>query len=297
MTKDQEKAWQGAEKTSQAERKKLFEETRTELLALLKEARDDIVLVLAGAPSDYQQWRLTELQKEIDRALAELGQSSGNVLAEAAGKAWAGGVDAIDAPMRAVGIDVALPHLDTGQLMAMRTFMVDRIDDIAAAAASKIRAELGMVMIGNRSVHETIGQVTQILGETSRARATTIVRTELGRAWAVASHERAKQAEEEGVPMDKVWRRSGKIHSRLNHDLADGQRVAMHEHFTVGTIKMRFPHDPKAPAKETINCGCIALYRPRGIAATMPDKRPFTQEEINANPYKADLEKVRTMNK
>lgn len=297
MTKEQDKAWKDAEKASQAERKALLERTRSDLVALLKKARDDIALVLADAPTDYQQWHLTELQKEIDRVLSDLGESSGRVLSAAATEAWAGGIAAIDKPMAAAGIRVGLPHLDTGQLMAMRTFMVDRIADISKVAASKVRQELGLTMIGSQSVHDTIGRVTEILGEPSRARATTIVRTELGRTWAVAGHERAQQAADAGIEMDKVWRRSGKIHSRLTHDLADGQRVSVNEPFIVGTHKMRYPHDPKAPASETINCGCVALYRPRGIAGTLPDKRPFTQEEINANPYKADLEKLRTMKK
>lgn len=294
MTKDQEKAWKKSEKESQAERKKLFEETRAELVKLLKEARDEIILVLAGAPTEYQQWHLTELQKEIDRVLSELGRASGQVMSGAAGQAWEGGILALDSPAQAAGIDLALPHLDTAQLMAMRTFMVDRIADIAVAAAAKIRSELGMVMIGNRSVHESIGRVTEILGEPSRSRATTIVRTELGRAWAVASHERALQAVEGGTPMDKIWRRSGKIHSRFSHDLMDGKRRPVDEPFVfAGDVKLMHPHDPKGPAKETINCGCIALYRPRGIASTLPDERYFTQEELNANPLKYHLDEIR----
>lgn len=298
MTKDQEKAWKKSEKENQAERKKLFEETRAELVKLLKEARDEIVLVLAGAPTEYQQWHLTELQKEIDRVLSELGRDAGQVMSGAAGQAWEGGIRAIDSPAQATGIDLALPHLDTAQLMAMRTFMVDRIDDIAAAAAAKIRSELGMVMIGNRSIHDTIGRVTEILGEPSRARATTIVRTELGRAWAVASHERAQQAAEEGTPMDKIWRRSGKIHSRFSHDLMDGKRLPLNEPFVfsdakLGEVKLMHPHDPKGPAAHTINCGCIALYRRHGIGGTLPDERHFTQEELNANPLKYHLDEIR----
>lgn len=293
MTKEQEKAYIAAEKATLAERKKLLESTRDDLVELLKKAGDDIALVLSGSPTDYQQWHLDQLQKEIDRVLDELGNACGQVLSEAAGKAWSGGESQIDKPTAGAGLQIGLPHLETQQLMAMRAFMVDRIKDISVEAASRIRGELGLVMIGAQGVHDTIGRVTEILGEPSRARATTIVRTQLGGVWSYASHERALQAARAGVPMDKIWRRSGKIHSRLTHDLADGQRVPVDKPFMVGTIKIRFPHDPKAPAKEVINCGCTALYRPRAIEATLPDKRPFTQDEINANPYKSDLEKLR----
>lgn len=296
MNKDQKNAWKRTEKEWQAERRRLLENTRAELVTLLNKARGDIVLVLADAPTDYQQWHLAELQKEIDRVLTDLGQASGRVISDAAGRAWEGGVNAIDGPMKVASIRVALPHLNTAQLMAMRTFMVDRIADISTVAASKIRQALGLTMIGSQNVHETIGRVTDILGETSRARATAIVRTELSRAWAYASHERALQAADEGISMDKIWRRSGKVHSRLAHDLADGRRVAVDEAFVINGHSMRFPHDPKAPASETINCGCICLYRPRAMKGTLPDKRPYTADELAQNPNKQQLVSGKTIN-
>ena len=165
MNDEQENAWAKAEKSSHAARKRLMETTRDELVALLEKARDDIIVILADSPSDYQQWRLTELQKEIGRVLGELGESSGRVVAEAAGRAWAGGIAAIDSPLAAAGFKVAMPHLDTGQLMAMRTFMVERITDISVVAASKIRQELGLAAIGSQGLHDTMTRVTKILGD------------------------------------------------------------------------------------------------------------------------------------
>lgn len=293
MNPDEQRAHARAEKAAQAARKRLMERTRSELVALLKDARAQTVLVLAGAPSDYQQWRATALQAEIDRVLAELGRASGDVLSAAATAAWNGGAASIDDPLAAAGFPAAIVQLDTTQLMAMRTFMVDRIDDIAEKAASIVRRELGLAMIGSQSLQQTIGNVSAALGQPSISRATTIVRTELGRAWAVAANERARQYAESGTEMVKVWRRSGKVHSRLAHDLADGQRVPLDQPFKVAGIAMMHPHDPKAPASQTINCGCIALYRPAGTSSRLPDQRPFTREELNANPYKVDLEKLR----
>lgn len=289
MDKAQERAWKKAEKEANAARLKLLEETRDEVVALLKKARDDITLTLAGAPTDYQQWHLTELQKEIDRVLSELGQAAGNALSTAAGKAWEGGAAAIDGEFSAAGIRAMLPHLDASQLMGIRAFMVDRIKDISVVAGSKIRGELGLAMIGNQTIHETINKVASHLGESSISRATTIVRDNLASAWAMASNERAQQAADAGVEMDKIWRRSGKIHSRLAHDLADGRRVPINEAFVINGHQLRYPHDPKAPASEIINCGCICLYRPRDIAGTLPDKRPFTAQELALNPNKAQL--------
>lgn len=274
MTPDEKRAYAKAQRIAVAERKKLMEATRKDLVALLKEAREKTVLVLAGAPSEYQQWQATALQSEIDRVLVDLGRKSGDIAAAAAGKAWAGGLNVVDAPLAAIGIVPGYTHLDTNQLLAMRSFMVDRIADISTVAASTIKRSLGLAMMGSNTIPETIAAVTTALGDISSNRATTIVRTELGRVWSVAADERAKQANEAGIKMDKIWRRSGKLYPRLAHNLADGRRIPIDEAFTINGHKMRFPHDPKAPASETINCGCICLYRPRDTPGTLPDRQP-----------------------
>lgn len=293
MTSDEEAAYRRAEIAAHAARKRLLESTRADLIGLLRDARKETVLILAGAPTEYEQWRATALQADIDRVLAELASQSGKTLAAAATSAWEGGIASIVEPLAAAGLGSSYVQLDTRQLLAMRAFMVDRIADISTVAASTIKRELGLAMIGGQPLQATIAHVQKALDDASNARATTIVRTELGRVWAVAANDRALESSGAGIEMDKVWRRSGKIHSRFTHDLADGQRVPVDKPFTVGTIKMMHPHDPAAPASETINCGCIALYRPRDSKSRLPDKRPFTRDEINANPFKADLEKRR----
>lgn len=295
MNKDQERSWKKAEKESSAERQRLLEETRNQVVALLKKSRDDISLLLAGQSTEYQQWRLPELNREIDRMLATFGDGAGQTLSTAAGSAWAGGVAAIDKPLVAVGLSNVAPHLDDQQLMGMRAFMVERIKDVGTSAASKIKQELGLAMIGSQSVHDTITKVAGLV-DGGKDRATTIVRTELSRAWAVASHERALQTDGDGTPMDKIWRRSGKLYPRQAHLLADGRRVPIDQPFTINGHQIRFPHDPKAPASETINCGCICLYRPREIKETLPDHRPFTEQEIAMNPDMAQLASGKSIN-
>ena len=294
MNKDEEKKWKGAERESAAERQQLLSETRDLVINSLKKARDDISLMLVNQPTDYQQWRLPELNREIERVLTTFGDSAGQTLSTAAGKAWAGGAAQIDRPFSTLGYSIGAA-LDDQQLMAMRTFMVDRIKDVGAQAASKVKQELGLAMIGSQSIHETINKVAGLV-DGGKDRATTIVRTELSRAWATASFERAQQAENNGVPMDKIWRRSGKRFPRHAHLIADGRRVPLNQPFIINGHELRYPHDPKAPASETINCGCVCIYRPRDVAGTLPDKRPFTKEELAANPDMAQLAQGSSVN-
>lgn len=289
MTPEEERLYASAEKAASAERTGLLKTTQAELFALFKIARDQAIAAIAGGPTEYEQWRLGVLLAEIDRVSADLTAAGTRVIANAADLAWQGGVAALDEPLAAIAIRVPLPRLDIGQLQAMRAFMVDRIANISVTAAATIRGQIGLAMMGAQPIPEVIQTVAKALGETAESRATTIVVTELGRAWSVAADERAAQFSNAGVPMDKIWRRSGKVHSRPAHDLADGQRKPIDQPFLVAGQPIRFPRDPQAPVGQTINCGCIALYRPRNTPGTLPDKRPFTRAELSANPFKAEL--------
>jgi hypothetical protein len=290
MNKDQERRWKDQERASQAERKKLLDDTHDDIVALLRRAKREIALTLASAPYDYQQWRLNALNLEVERLLGIFGDQAGDVLSKAAGEAWAGGIAAIDKPFTAAGIEMVLPVIDSTQLQAMRTFMIDRIKDVGVAAAQKIKSEIGLAMIGVQDISQTIDKVADIMGESSRSRVTTIVGDNLSRAWATASFDRAMQSVAAGVEMEKIWRRSGKIHSRLAHDLTDGVRKPIREPFMINGHKIMHPKDPKAPIEESINCGCVCLYRPVGMSSTLADKPPFSAQELALNPNKAQIE-------
>lgn len=291
-----DKEFKRVEKAISKERTQLLATTRDDLVALLDQALKDITVTLAtGQLSEYQSWRMTALQAEIDRVMAGVAKYGADLISTAADKAWMGGISSVDQPRVVAGISAVLPRLDTEQLMAMRTFMMDRIKDLSTTAASKIKQEIGLVMIGAQSIADASDHVANHLGDSSKSRATTIVRDNLSRAWAVAADGRAAQSSDAGVEMDKIWRRSGKIHSRLAHDLADGRRIPADQSFTINGHQLRFPHDPAAPIEETINCGCLALYRPRNTPGTIPDARPFTSDELALNPFKAQIQSGKTL--
>jgi hypothetical protein len=240
--------------------------TRDELFRLLKEAQAAIVEQLADQPTDYQRWSLPQLSAQIRQVMDQLARDAGGEIASASAKAWETGQQSLDEPLAQAGVRIAtqLPQIDTRQLAAIRAFTVDRIKDIAADGANKIIAELGLVVIGARSPSEAIGAVKKILGEKSRDRARTIVRTELGRLYETAAHERRLEAAKILPGLKKQWRRSGKLHPRLHHDLADGQLRDVDEPFILTPfgkprVELMYPKDPAAPAGETINCGCTAI--------------------------------------
>lgn len=278
-------------------RTRIIADTRGEILRLLKLAEERIAARIAAQPSQAELWVLHELQAEIRRAMAEFSEQAAARISTAAGQAWEAGQALVDAPLAAAGfrIDALAPLLDTRQLVAMRAFMTDRIKDVGVQAANKINTELGLVVIGASPPANAVGRVAEILGEMSRARSITIVRSELARVYGVASQERLLQAAGGETPivpgLRKQWRRSGKVHSRLYHDLADGQVQDADQPYKLGNgARLMFPHDPAAPPGETINCGCISLPWKADWEAAAPGRKRYTEQEMQANPIKRDLQ-------
>jgi hypothetical protein len=256
----------------------------------LKSAKASVIAELAGTTTEFQAFQLPRIQKSIEAALREVGDDLAEAGARAAGSSWQAGVSMIDEPLAAGGIRVAaiLPEVDTRQLLAIRSFMTDRLRDVPAELVRKINAELAFTLIGTKSSSQTVSAVEAII-EGGRGRATTIVRTEMGRAFSMATQERQSQAAEVLPQLKKQWRRSGKVHSRKSHDLADGQIVPVDQPFIVGGVEIMFPRDPAAPAAETINCGCTSIPIMDSWTVSQPGRQPISDEEQRLDPFKREL--------
>lgn len=281
------------------ERARLLLTGETQVLQALAGARAQVLETLAGLPADWQQWQLSRLLGQIEDVLTGATNNAGALFAMRMQDAWQQGEDLVDKPLAAAGrgVEMRLAALDVGVLKQMRAFGVLRLKDVGSEAARKIGHQLGLVTIGAQTPFAAIKAVQALLGSDSPRRATTIVRTEVSRAFAVASHERLMQAAALVPGMQKQWRRSGKIHSRWSHDLVDGQVVDADKPFKVpnpggGFDLMQHPHDPKAPPEQVICCGCIALPYIRGWQVATPGAKPFTELELQLDGRKAALDQA-----
>lgn len=294
---ERRKAFEKARAAALKARAALLATTRDEVIRMLEEAQAEIKALLADMPTEFEMYRLPQLQKQIAQTLEIFASHSADVLSQGATQAWVGGQALATAPLEAAGLSIAtsLPPLDTRMLMAMSNFMTDRIQDVGRQAISKINSQLGQVLIGAQSPGQAVSSITSILAEESRERAITITRTELGRVHAVAAQQRMEQAAKHVPGLGKQWRRSGKIHSRDNHDAIDGQVQPVAKPFALVAKKdglpllMMHPHDPAAPAGEVINCGCVAIPHMTNWKMLNPGKQPFSKLELQQNPDKREI--------
>ncbi|MDP3887027.1 hypothetical protein [Hydrogenophaga sp.] len=298
MTPEQ-KSFEAAIKERLAERARLLLATDQRTVALLRDALVQINQQLTAQPADWKLWQLTRLRDQLETVLTATGTLAGTAASLALRDAWQLGEDFVDKPLAVAGfnVEMRLQALDARVLAAMRTFSVDRMKDVTEVAAGKIAQQLGLVTIGGKTPFEAIKSVEAILGEESAKRATTIVHTEVSRAFAVAGNERVVQAAPLVPGLGKQWRRSGKIHSRWNHDLMDGQVVEAGKLFKVpnpggGFDMMQCPHDPAAPVGQVIHCGCISIPWMKGWKVSTPGAKPFTERELKLDGRKAALDQA-----
>lgn len=299
MTPAEQRRLRAAQAAALRDQTRLQRDTRAEILAQLREALNQVTLAIAAQPDEAVRWRLVDLQREIRRAMDEFATDARGIAGNASVASWAQGQALTDLTLAGGGWSIeGLQALDTRQLDAMRVFLTDKIRAISLEAADKINTQLGLSVMGVQSPFDTIKAVQKILGEDTRDRATVIVRTELGRAFSAAAQARLEEAAKTVPGLRKQWRRSGKVHSRFNHDLADGQVVDHDKPFVItarggGRVELMYPRDPKAPPGETVNCGCSmlpVLPESSGFVPSVPGKKPFTKEELARNRNKAGLD-------
>ena len=269
MASDEERdAALGAERSRQARRlPRLQRETGAEIARLLRRAERALAPAIARASSPEGAAYLNAAREEVRSALARWSAGAGEAAATGQDLAWQRGIESVDAPLDA-GLKLGapdfrlasvLPRLDDGQLFAMRTFLVGKMNDVGVGLADRIQTQLGLAAMGAVSTGDATGEIARLFKTGGRRRALTVVRTELGRAYVAAAQHRQEQAVRVVPGLRKEWRRSGALRERPNHAAIDGQVRKVDEPFDLGGVELMYPRDPAGPPGETVNCGCQSL--------------------------------------
>src|SRR4030042_3629579 len=117
-----------AQKLENAEVKKV--------ITLLADARKEVAATVAS--TEWQGYRVPEFHNAIERAMQEFGDKYGVELREAQRSFWESGVEMVDAPLRTVGVDAAIPAIDMTLLGILQGYGADLVQGIARDAALRI---------------------------------------------------------------------------------------------------------------------------------------------------------------
>ena len=262
-------------------------ETQAEVRRILRLAERRIRREMRLGTADIDRARLPILLEGIREALEEADAEAAAAAAEGAETAWSAGVDTVAKPIEAGArleepewrIEALFHAPDRRQIEAIKTFLTTKMRDISTATADRLNTRLGLVVAGAIDPNTATNHMQRILGG-NRARALTVVRTEVGRAFAAASQAELSAAAERIPGLGKRWSHSGKSKDpRRYHIAANGQIRAANANYDIpdpktgATVAMLHPVDPSAPPRQTINCGCASVpYSPQWAQPPSPTR-------------------------
>lgn len=144
------------------------------------------------------------------------------------------------------------------EIIAMIDQRVTRVVGVNETTRNAIREALKRALaegMPEAQVAEEIMAVVREQMKIGQRRARTIARTEVNGAYSVARVEAMAQSR----PPRKMWISSRDSKVRDSHQQLDGRIVPFDQDFRAG---LAHPHDPRAPAEETVNCRCklVAVF-------------------------------------
>lgn len=208
-----------------------------------------------GLIREFSRGQLAAVQQAITRALNEGG----------------GAQETARAFRDAIGLTVRQEAAVASYRLALQNGQRDALD--RALRDRRFDDRVGQAIEGTRPL--TQRQIDQMVARyrarSIAARAETIARTEAGRATAEAREEAVDQmVETAGISradLDDIWNSTRDERTRDWHDSMRGQVRGRDGYFVDGKgQRLRYPHDPQAPANTTISCRCVLTYRYRKAA-------------------------------
>lgn len=273
------------------DRAALINTTDADLAKLVEDALGRVLATLAAQPSDYTLWVLPRLVDALARIGDELTRQAAEKTSTAMGRAWTLGVRAVDAPIQAAAPATAPPvaalgEPSTQQLRALQVMTTAQIGGASSQAVASINRELGQVVLGTQTPFQAQQKVAAVLTDRTSSQLRGIVGLSLGQAFNSSSFARLQAQAARDPKIKKMWRRSGKRHSRWNHDAIDGTVEEVNTPFTLqpgskkgGPVAIMFPADPAAPIGETINCGCVLIPWKATWGMQYKGAKPYTAQE------------------
>ena len=236
-------------------------------LRSLQAWRKDIVSEIATA-KNFEAFRLPKLLKSVDRLAEDWAEKYGIETKDLLKRGFEVGVDKVDQPIRAAGIEISLPEPSLSILQASQRATVDLITDLGKDAAQNIKRQILLGANGGKTPFEVIEEVGRNLDDPSvfgtiANRAEVITRTEIGRVQSIATQVRQEEAAKVVEGLKKQWWAS--FVGRQNHMAIHRQVREVDEPYDIpaaGRVpkeQLMFPKDPNGSAANTINCGCQSL--------------------------------------
>ena len=233
---------------------------------ILADLQKQVLAEIATVEGDtYQGWHLRNNLANIETAMTRFEAAAYGRIETLIDGSWDAGADLVPQLLKQGGISIAFGHLSGPLLSVAKDFAYYRIKNLSADTFNKIRGELSLGLLGQKTpwqVRQAIEGSLESPGvfKSIAERAKVIAGLEMGRAYSQATQLSLEQAVQSVPGLKKQWWHAGhpKV-PRRNHLALHGQIVDVDQKFLIGSVALRYPRDPQSPPSETIRCGCIVV--------------------------------------
>ena len=233
------------------------------ITGLLDEVRRQILEELQAVTGEsYAAYHLRQNLSSIEKHLQGFESAAIRELGEQIDGAWNAGEDLVLGAGRSGGLFTSFGHVSTAVLETLQEYSAHKIRGLSSDAFAKIRGELTLGILGQKTPHQVTTAIAGSLDspgvfKSIEERARTITQVEMGRAYSQATQNSMATAQQSVPGLKKQWWHAGHPKQpRRSHLALHGQVQPVDKPFVIGSLVMRFPRDPKAPASEVIRCGC-----------------------------------------
>jgi hypothetical protein len=230
-----------------------------EIKAELEKVRKEILSILTTAPKAWQINQAQALLKEIERQIKAWGTFTTHAIGgrfPMAAEIGAGQVFA------ALGIKAG-PFLSRDFIAVAYQTLPLMIGNVESETTMKIGRILRQAVMAQRSPFDAMQEIGTLTGKgvfhSALERGETILRTEYGRICQTANYTTLVDLAQDRPTLRKEWSAVLDKRTRPSHAAADGQIRKADEPFNVGYYPALYPHDPRLPASESVNCRCISV--------------------------------------
>jgi len=276
---------------------RLDDATLRRVIGTLQELRKDIAAALLRNPSDFELWRLTQLQAAVDEQIEQFNGRLLQALRQGFSDAANLGADMVTEPLRTIGLGFGFNRVDPVVANIITDFSAMLVKDISEDIRARVNGALRLAALGQETPFQVMKRITSpavlgiksydgVWGLRSRpdvvkgvaARAEAITRTELTRVFNLAQTQYQKQAADQVPGLLKRWVATGDERTRPAHLMAHyetlSKPVPYDKPFDVGGEKMMYPGDPRASAGNTVNCRCrmVTVIPDVGVIETPMDR-------------------------
>ncbi len=264
-------------------------DTLRQIWKLLQQVEAEIQRDLLSAEG-FRQFQLTELLRGIERYIAAFDDKANAALRAGLAQSFQFGGAYVTDPLDAIGVGVGFFEPTPAMMNVIVEASADLVTGISEPLLRFVNLQVRQVALQQiapidamRNISNNIGFVSMRPGrETVKGiayNAERIIRTEMGRAFNLASHSQQLVVAERVPGMLKRWVASGDARTRESHLAAHMRYLAnpipVSEPFHVGGSLLMYPGDPNGALSEIINCRCRTLgIHPRvGVLDTPLDAR------------------------